>query len=137
MRRGHVEIGMRNIGGESRAGDANRSRVLYPRPRRIALLQRIAADPLHRAQPAEHCRQRIADRKVLDFPVATYSSDRRTLQEAVGGVSVRATVSDEFTVVSAICRSWIRFRYATERCECENSAHLHGVAASALRAQIF
>ena len=100
-------------------------------------LQWIASDPLDGTQSAEHRRQQIADCEVFDFPVATYSSDRRTLQEAVLAAPRLATLSDGFTVVSAICRSWIRFRYATERWECENSAHLHDVPASALRAQIF
>src|ERR1700678_1165912 len=107
---------MRNIGGEGRARDANRARVVCPWFRRIAFLVRIAADPLDRARSAKHCRQQIADREVLDFPVAAYSSDRCTLQEAVG-VSFIATLSDGL-VVSTICRSRVRFRYIAEGSEC-------------------
>src|ERR1700729_3436514 len=102
---------MRDIRSQRRASNLHRQRVLHPRFARIALLERIASDPLNGTQSAEHCRQQIANRKVLDFPVATYSSDRRTLQEAVWTVSRRATHSHRFTVFSAICRSWIRFRY--------------------------
>jgi hypothetical protein len=87
MERRHVEIGMRDIGSESRAGDANRLSLFRPWLRPIAFLERITADPLDGAQSAEYCRQQIADREIFDFPVATYGSDRRTLQEAVGRVS--------------------------------------------------
>src|ERR1700733_14554013 len=127
---------MCDIGRQRRASDLHRERVLHPRFARIAFLERIASDPLNGTQSAEHCRQQIANRKVLDFPVATYSSDRRTLQEAVWTVSWRATSSDRF-IVSAICRSWIRFRYSLESGQRQNSAHLHEIAASALRSRIF
>src|SRR3984957_7325068 len=122
---------MRDIRSQRRASDLHRQRVLHPRFARIAFLEWIASDPLNGTQSAEHCRQQIANRKVLDFPVATYSSDRRTLQEAVWTVSWRATSSDRF-IVSAICRKLIRFRYIFESGQRQNSAHLHDVAASAL-----
>src|ERR1700679_2968221 len=116
---------MRKLGTESGSCDANRQRVLDPRFRRVALLECVASDPLNGPQPAELCGQQIADREVLDFPVATYSSDRRTLREAVC-VSLRATISDEF-IVSAICRSRVRFRDTSKSSERHNSAHLHEV----------
>src|ERR1700722_6604378 len=84
MKRCDVEIGMRDIGSESGAGDANRQRSLNPRLGRIAFLTRIASNPFYGTQPAEPCPQQIADREVLDLALPFGRFNLRAFEEAVG-----------------------------------------------------
>src|ERR1700761_7346848 len=70
MSRRHVEIGMRDARRERGGSESNGKRVLHPRLRGIALLERIMSDPPYGTQSAEHCRKQIADREVLDFALA-------------------------------------------------------------------
>src|SRR5579863_5295595 len=79
----HVEIGMRNIGTESRASDPNRQGVLHPRLRRVAFLDGKASDPLDRARSAEHCRQQIAYSEVFNLALTLDRLNLRSLQETL------------------------------------------------------
>ena len=134
----HIEIGMRNIRPESGAGNANRQRVLDPRLRQITPPDWIASDPLDGTEPAEHRRQQIANREVLDLALALSRLNLRSLQETH---RTRSAVLPLVVVVLPL----VVLPCDCDLCRCKGHGEsrrqygnrLHDVAASSLRARIF
>ena len=82
-----VQIGLRNVEGECRAGNPDRQNAPHPALARITLFEGIATDPLDGARPAKCVEQQIAGLQLFDLPLAIHGADPGAFQKTTKIIS--------------------------------------------------
>src|ERR1700730_4702104 len=88
----HIEVGVRNVGGESRAGNPDRTRHLRPRLGRVAPDPTEPSDPLNRACSSEDGWHQVADGKIFDPALTRNRRNPGSPQETVASMGTTTAV---------------------------------------------
>ncbi len=96
----HIEIGAGNVGGESRAGNPDRTRHLRPGLALFAPDATKPSNPLNRAGPSEDRRHQVADRKIFDPALTRDRRNPGASQEAVATMRATAVMWPIVTAMS-------------------------------------